>query len=90
MGKIGVNIGKVNSNLNSTKSTGMRLLNTSDGLRDPDSTYNTSTPKVIREKYSKLTSLVKAYGKLVINDAQRIQKIAEHMKEYDEKVGSRR
>ena len=60
-----------------------------DGLRQPNSSINTPTPKKIREKYTQINNLLHRYGALVKNDAKRIEKVAQNMRELDEKMGRR-
>ena len=59
-----------------------------DGLRQPNSSINTPTPKKIREKYTQINNLLHRYGALVKNDAKRIEKVAQNMRELDEKNGT--
>ncbi|GAA2964123.1 MULTISPECIES: TIGR04197 family type VII secretion effector [Ligilactobacillus] len=89
MAKISVNTGEVNRNVRQISTAGNALAGKQDGLRHPNSSINTPTPKKIREKYTQINNLLHKYGALVKNDAKRIEKVAQNMRELDEKMGRR-
>ncbi|WP_369384538.1 hypothetical protein [Ligilactobacillus apodemi] len=43
----------------------------------------------MREKHTQINNLLQRYGSLVRNDAKRIEKVAQNMRELDEQMGRR-
>ena len=70
MAKISVNTGEVKRNVRQISTAGNALAGKQDGLRQPNSSINTPTPKKIREKYTQINNLLHRYGALVKNDAK--------------------
>lgn len=89
MAKISVNTGEVTRNVSQISNAGNAITGKQDGLRQPDSSIDTPTPKKIREKYTQINNLLQRYGSLVRNDAKRIEKVAQNMRELDEQMGRR-
>ena len=57
MAKISVNTGEVKRNVRQISTAGNALAGKQDGLRQPNSSINTPTPKKIREKYTQIKSI---------------------------------
>ena len=87
--KIGAQFDVVQGNIGALKNTGNTLFDLKDGLQHPSGNINTPTPKVIREKYTRLTNLMQSYGALVNNDAKRINQVVNNMRSFDESAGRR-
>lgn len=87
--KIGAEFNVVQGNIFLLNNAGNSLSELKDGLQHPAGSINTPTPKVIREKYARLTNLIQSYGALVNNDAARINQVVANMRSFDESVGRR-